>query len=140
MSLRLVPCAACSRHVRVGSQLCPFCNAECASLSDEAVAPSARLGSLALMTFRAATLGVALSACGGQSNEPGGQGGAAGAGSGGVSTNGGASASASGGVSDNVGGSITLGNGGSTGTPSSGGSGTGGDGNGVPIYRATPRG
>lgn len=134
MTLRLVPCSACSRHIRVDSQQCPFCFTSTVVASEPPRArPSGRLSSLAVMTFRAATLGAAITACGGEANEPVGHGGATG-------TGGAAGSTASGGASD-------VGSGGNTST-SSGGTievGTGGtlDGTGggpVPIYRATPRG
>jgi len=98
------------------------------------VAPSGRLSSLALMTFRAATLGVAITACAGESSEPSGQGGAGSGGASGSATTGGSAPdTANGGTSGsgNASGGITL-------DPGAGGNlDVGGS---VPIYRATPRG
>lgn len=138
MSSRLVPCAHCSRHVRLDSERCPFCDAVRipSPATTPSAAPTARLSSLAVMTFRAATLGVAITACGGESNDPGGHGGATGTGGGGAA----AGEASNGGVNDN-------GSGGTPGSASGGRSqvGSGGQldgtaGGPVPIYRATPRG
>lgn len=121
MNLRLIPCTACQRHVRLGDPECPFCGAAM-PLSRPLVAHhpgSRRLKSVAVVTFHAVALGAALSACGeaedGASSDSDPRAGAAGAG--------GAAAGA------NAGGVIQPGTGG---LPPDGGP--------TPIYRATPRG
>ena len=140
MSLRLTPCSSCSRHIRVDAERCPFCAAlKTAAPEPALVAPSGRLSSLALMTFRAATLGVAITACGGESDEPAGQGGAGAGGASGSATTGGTTPdTGSGGTSNASGGTIDVGLGGSV--DGLGGNLDGLGGSGVPIYRATPRG
>ncbi|MFZ5892652.1 MAG: hypothetical protein ACOY0T_16455 [Myxococcota bacterium] len=136
MISRLVACAACSRHIRSESERCPFCDAPHeATARENVVAPSMRLSSVGVMTFRAAALGVALSACGGNTEEPSGQGGAAGS-----ATSGGSTASG-GTIDDGSGGRVNSG--GTGGTIEVGGFGGTPDGVGgspVPVYRATPRG
>jgi hypothetical protein len=105
------------------------------------------MGSLAVMTFRAAALGVALNACGGEADKPKptAHGGSTAQGGGSANSGTGANAgtppdtstggtSASGGRSDDgSGGRIVIETGG---TPNTN---TGGGGP-VPVYRATPRG
>ncbi|HWA72024.1 MAG TPA: hypothetical protein VG937_06820 [Polyangiaceae bacterium] len=138
MSSRLVPCAECHRHVRVSAEFCPFCSAERppeARVAEEVPFVPARTGSLAVMTFRAAALGVALNACGGdvEKPKPSAQGGSA-AQAGSTATTGGAPDTTAGGTPATGGrsstGGIELAGGGPN--MSSGGA--------VPIYRATPRG
>ena len=138
MSSRLVPCSECSRHVRSTSERCPFCGVIRAlePATPPSVAPAARLSSLAVMTFRAATLGVAITACGGESNDPTGQGGATGTGGVGAS----AGETSSGGVSDDGSGGKPSNASGGRNQVGSGGLLDGSGGGPVPIYRATPRG
>ena len=137
MSSRLVPCSACSRHVRFDSERCPFCGvARALEPAAPSVASTPRLSSLAVMTFRAATLGVAITACGGESNDPAGQGGATGTGGVGAS----AGETSSGGVSDNGSGGKPSSASGGRNQVGSGGLLDGSGGGPVPIYRATPRG
>jgi hypothetical protein len=62
----LVPCAGCSRHVRVSEEACPFCRARLpASLRQAArpLPPTARLTRAALFAFGTGTMAVAPSAC-----------------------------------------------------------------------------
>lgn len=136
MSIRvpLAPCAQCRRHVRVTEARCPFCNREqpvVASAAPES-APSQRLKSLAVMTFRAAAVSAAVSACGGMADPAPRDGGSAGA-----TSTGGASSTGGG---DNGSGGTSAGGGQS----SAGGAYDAGpsdwDGGPVPIYRATPPG
>lgn len=128
MKAHLVPCPACQRHVRLGSPSCPFCSANTAELDDATPeVGSARLSSLAVMTFRATALGVALAACGGETGPkppP--------AATGGSSAHGGSDSgvSGSGGVDGSGGSTISVG----------GTTDAGGFGGSIPIYRATPRG
>lgn len=138
MSSRLVPCSDCSRHVRFDSERCPFCGAPRAlePAAPPSVASTARLSSLAVMTFRAATLGVAITACGGESNDPAGQGGATGTGGVGAT----AGETSSGGVSDDGSGGKPSSASGGRNEVGSGGLLDGSGGGPVPVYRATPRG
>jgi hypothetical protein len=147
MSLPLVPCAACQRHIRVSEALCPFCGVSLGA-AERAVKPPTlprkRIGSLAVVAFRTTALGAVIAACGANTGEPtddNPDGGAdAGAGSSGI---GGSNATGTGGSrpDDNIGGSTARG-----GSPGSGGGGAPGiggsapyDGGPVPIYRATPK-
>jgi hypothetical protein len=146
MSSRLVPCLACHRHVRVDAESCPFCFAERTAAERVQAAPEplpARMSSLAVMTFRAAALGVALNACGGEADKP------KPSGQGGSTAQGGANANS--GTGANAGTPLDTDTGGATASGGRSGSGgsieiagapntdTGGAGP-VPVYRATPRG
>lgn len=135
MTTPLSPCSTCRRHVRVTERACPFCGAEAPSTAPALKAlprPSARLGTLALMTFRAAAVGMALGACGAVDDDgddrP--QGGKAGAGGGNVAGSRPDDVAGSGGT---TGGAPVIG-----GSPAFGGSPE--DGGRVAIYRAAPRG
>lgn len=66
----LVPCPACSRHVRKNETACPFCATELslAHLPPPAL-PRSRLGRAATFAFGATLAGAALVACGGESEE-----------------------------------------------------------------------
>jgi hypothetical protein len=135
----LLPCPNCERHVRSTETHCPFCacglEARSAPLPLLPL-PQGRLGSLAIMTFRAAALGAALSACGGNTDDDddkggAGRAGASAAGAGGARANPDDSAGASsGGRSGN--GGISIGGASFGGRPADGGQ--------VSIYRATPKG
>ena len=135
MNAMLVPCSSCRRHVRASESSCPFCAAALPfDVRAETVSagPRRRLGSLAVMAFRATALSAAMTTCGGKVEEP--------------AEGGDASSDAAAGASGAGAGSP----GGSSGTGGSGGRGgfgTGGragnppgDGGPVPIYRATPPG
>jgi hypothetical protein len=154
MNAVLVPCSHCRRHVRASESSCPFCAASLTfEVRPETVSsgPRRRLGSLAVMAFRATALTAAMTTCGGKVEEPAdagddssdAAGGASGAGVGGSS--GGTSGI---GGSGGTGGTSGTGTGGAGGTGAIGGrggtGGTGGnppfDGGPVPIYRATPPG
>jgi hypothetical protein len=56
----LVPCPACSRHVRSAEVVCPFCSADLPKAVRPAgsLRPPARLGRLALFTAGATLVGV----------------------------------------------------------------------------------
>jgi hypothetical protein len=99
--------------------------------------PNQRLKSLAVMTFRAAAVSAAVSACGGMADPAPHDGGSAGATSTGGASTGGASSTGGG---DNGSGGTTAGGG----QTSVGGAYDAGpsdwDGGPVPIYRATPPG
>lgn len=141
MSSRLVPCVACNRHVRTSAEACPFCLVPRAlAAREEEPLPllPARMGSLAVMTFRAAALGVALNACGGEAEKPKptGQGGSTA--QGGSSANAGAPPDTSSGGANATGGGTSEGTGGVTGISGAPNNNTGGGP--TPIYRATPRG
>jgi len=61
----LCPCPECHRHIRRTEAVCPFCAAAVAekiALTPRRLAPQARLGRAALVTFAAASVGTA--ACG----------------------------------------------------------------------------
>jgi hypothetical protein len=62
MTIHLVPCLSCQRHIRVSDPRCPFCGAAL-SLEQQASAspalPSRRLGRAALFTFGATLIGAA---------------------------------------------------------------------------------
>ncbi|HMJ54521.1 MAG TPA: hypothetical protein VK540_20710 [Polyangiaceae bacterium] len=148
MNALLVPCSSCRRHVRASESSCPFCAAALPfEVRAETVSagPRRRLGSLAVMAFRATALSAAMTTCGGKVEEPA-EGGDASSDAAAGASGAGAGGSPSG--SSGTGGS--GGRGGSSGTGGSGGRGgfgTGGragnppgDGGPVPIYRATPPG
>ncbi len=67
---QLVPCAACSRHVRVSETACPFCAAPCSAPTSRPAEASSRLGRAALFAFQATTVAAALNACGPTSAPP----------------------------------------------------------------------
>lgn len=144
MSSRLVPCAACNRHVRENAEACPFCLTERQATLDAATTTPlpARMSSLAVMTFRAAALGVALSACGGDVDnpKPAGKGGSSGQSnsSGGSGANAGTPPDTSTGGTSASGGRTGEGSGGIIQISGAPNMNTGGGP--VPIYRATPRG
>jgi len=62
MSIQLVPCGACARHVKVTDAVCPFCGADVATSADAAAAaraglpprPPGRLSRAALIAASAA--------------------------------------------------------------------------------------
>jgi len=62
MTIHLVPCLSCQRHIRISDEHCPFCGAAL-SLEQQASAPprlpSRRLGRAALFTFGATLIGAA---------------------------------------------------------------------------------
>jgi hypothetical protein len=65
----LVPCPACSRHLRRSETACPFCGTavmEAMALVPERAMPTTRLGRSALFAFAAASVGAA--GCGGDVN------------------------------------------------------------------------
>lgn len=84
----LVPCPACTRHVRVSESACPFCDAalDLGHIPEPAL-PTRRLSRVALVAF---TSSLALGACGGNtdSDDGSGSGGVAGASSGGSNSGG----------------------------------------------------
>ena len=67
---QLVPCAACSRHVRVSETACPFCAAPFSAPASRPADASSRLGRAALFAFQATTVAAALNACGPSSAPP----------------------------------------------------------------------
>lgn len=145
MSSRLAPCAACNRHVRESAEACPFCLAERAPALRAPAAlapPPSRMSSLAVMTFRAAALGVALNACGGDTEgpKPGGKGGSSGqsGSTGGTGATAGTPPDTSTGGTSASGGTTGQGSGGIIQVSGAPNNNTGGGP--VPIYRATPRG
>lgn len=135
----LVPCTTCQRHIRADEASCPFCGAEGPKEVSVSRAATGRMTSLMVMTFRAAAVSAAVTACGGDVEGPGSPtstGGTAGQGGTG-SVQGSGSDTSAGGVI-NVGGQSAGGAGGTT-DPAA----TGGDvnyGGATPIYRATPAG
>jgi hypothetical protein len=59
MSAHLVTCPACSRHVRVSEESCPFCNSELSAelrARPERQGPAVRLSRVALAAFSAGAL------------------------------------------------------------------------------------
>jgi uncharacterized membrane protein YgcG len=66
----LTPCSACSRHVRVDAQACPFCGSAIAALAPRAV-PRGRLTRAAV--FVAGTALAGASGCGGSESAEDGQ-------------------------------------------------------------------
>lgn len=64
----LVPCTACSRHVRATESACPFCHHDLpANLASRAIpSPTRRLDRLATFTF---AVGLTVAACGGVSGD-----------------------------------------------------------------------
>jgi hypothetical protein len=145
MTVHLLPCPACDRHIRASERDCPFCGT--AFERDDASAtppafPAKRLGSVAIMMFRTTAFGAAIAACGGTDTSD-----AASDGGSEVGNGAGGSVGIGGAPNDNIGGS--LGQGGSPGQGGGinvGGSqiGAGGappyDGGPTPIYKASPRG
>lgn len=63
--MSLLPCPACSRHVRKSESGCPFCGASLALASEpERPQPAQRLGRAATFAF-AAAIGTSVAACSG---------------------------------------------------------------------------
>jgi hypothetical protein len=60
MTVRLSPCLACARHVKVGACSCPFCGAKVACVAPPSVAGGERMSRAAL--FAAGALGTVLGA------------------------------------------------------------------------------
>jgi hypothetical protein len=142
----LVPCPACSRHVRVTEPTCPFCGDGLALAGTPAPElPKTRLGRAAAFAFGATLVGVTtVVACGGDDTSTGGTGGGTTTGAAGQSTGASGSAAGAGG-----------GSAGASGGESAGSAGSGGNGGkvqdeggvmalygaaagGVPIYGAAP--
>ena len=103
---QLVPCPACSRHVRVTEPTCPFCGDGLALAGTPAPGlPKSRLGRAATFAFGATLVGVTtLVACGGDDTTPGGSGGStsgtAGDSTGAAGTSSGAAGTSSGSAGD----------------------------------------
>ena len=147
----LVPCSTCRRHVRVSESACPFCGAVFngdAGADTPSLDPRRRLGSLAVMAFRATALSAAIT-CGGKVEDSAdtadaaseAAAGASGAGLGGSGNGGSGGTGGSSGKGGSPGTGGTSGPGGSPGTGGTSGSGNPPrDGGPVPIYRATPPG
>jgi len=138
----LVPCPACSRHVRVTEPTCPFCGDGLALAGTPAPSlPKSRLGRAATFAFGATLVGVTtVVACGGDDTSSGGGSGGATTGTGGTSA--GAAGSSSGTSGDATAGSAgSGGNGGGT-VQDSGGLmalyGAAAGGGPVPVYGAAP--
>lgn len=142
----LVPCTTCQRHIRVDEASCPFCGGGGPKEVPVSRAVTGRMTSLMVLTFRAAAVSAAVTACGGDVEGPGSPTSTGGtSGQGGTTSGQGGTGSVQGSGSDtSAGGAI------STGGQSAGGSGgatdpaaTGGDmnwGGVTSIYRATPAG
>ena len=69
MTLSLIPCGDCERHVRVIENACPFCGAEVSAVTiRNPLSTGARLGRAAMFTVGAAMLAVA--GCGDDGGTP----------------------------------------------------------------------
>ena len=73
MAATFSPCRACSRHVRAGDCVCPFCGAKATCVASGRAAPRGRMSRAAL--FAAGTAGAAgallgAADCGGGGEEP----------------------------------------------------------------------
>jgi hypothetical protein len=126
----LLPCPACSRHVRASEQECPFCG-EALSLAGIPAPPlpTTRLGRAATFAFGATLIGAtSIVACGGDSDD-GDDGG-----TGGTVASGGTSGKA--GTGGTAGAPSTTGGGNSGG--SSGSANAGVSGSAQPVYGAAP--
>lgn len=115
MALRLVPCASCSRHVRVDENACPFCGRELGDAVLRAPAPrmpESRLGRAARFAFGAA-VATTIATTGCSDRDDGGSGGGTDSGmtadsggdtdGGGTTTDGGGTTTDGGGTTDDAG-------------------------------------
>ena len=134
MTPPLHPCPSCDRHVRVTESACPFCDAPLPRRPRaQSIVPAGRLGSLAVLTFRAAAIGAALNACGGEASDDDGAAGAAGKQHAGMGGSAGTPGDDLGGANNGARAGANHG-----GAPSFAGAPT--DGGITSVYRATPKG
>jgi len=63
MSARFVPCPACSRHVKQGDCLCPFCGAKASCTNERALVGNGRMSRAALLAAGAVGAVLATTDC-----------------------------------------------------------------------------
>jgi hypothetical protein len=70
MSVRLIPCSACARHVKQGDCACPFCGAKVECASEPPRGATVRLSRAALFAASAVGAALATSDCSSASGVP----------------------------------------------------------------------